>query len=303
METTGAQSLAGSGSIVGRLRPYRLLPLLTLALTACAQHDTRLSRSALASGVSPQQAIALPPPGGPSVVGVVERRYANAVQQDIALSTNSGVPGQNLLRVQMFGPVGADGGETPLTDRLPHEADLRREMRAQLPGVDMRRSPLYAQNGYGPFGYAIGRQGTSELCLYAWQRIGGPHAGAPLAQVGTIQVRLRVCQTGASEEGLLAFMYGYTINASFGASGWNPYGTPAGADPRLGTTGQPIVPSGAPGYDTMLDPPPSAAPARAARRQASTSPVPAPPPGAPVVPAPPAAEAAPAPVVPPPPSE
>jgi len=304
METTGARTLAGSGLMVGKLRPYRLLPpLLGLVLTACAHNDTRHGRFALASGVPPQQAIALPPPGGPSVVGVVERRYANAIQQDIALATNSSVPGQNLFRVQMFGPVGAKAGEIPLIDRPPHEADLRREMRTQLPGVVMQRSPLYTQNGYGPFGYAVGRRGANDLCLYAWQRITGAGNGAPFAGGGTIQVRLRICQTGASEQGLLAFMYGYTINASFEKSNWNPYGTPAGADPRLGALGQPIVPSATSGYDAMLDPPPAAAPAPARSARRPAPPPPTPPPGAPVVPAPPPAEALPAPVIPPPPPE
>jgi len=306
--TTGATTLAGSGNAEGR-RAFSFLPaFVALALTGCAQTETRLERSSLATNVSAQQAIVVPPPGtASSVVGVVERRFANAIQQDIALTTNSVVAGQNLLRVQMFGSIGSDGGETQLPDQPLHESDLRREMQSLFPGVAMQRSPLYAQNGYGPFGYATGRRGT-DLCLYAWQRLAGSRNAAPLANLGTVQLRLRLCQTGATERGLLAFMYGYTINASLGGANWNPYGNPAPADPRLGMTGQPIVPSASTGYDTMLDQPPAPRPVRRARvAEPTQSPPPAlppPPPGAPVVPPPPTqTESRPAPVVPPPPSQ
>lgn len=306
MTRIGAQTLASGGLVKGSPGAGRLLPsLLAFLLTACAQTDSHIERLSLATGVSPRQAIVLPPPGGPSVVGVVERRFANAIQQDIALATNSGVAGQNLLRVQMFGPVGREGGDTSLADRPLHEADLGREMRSQLPGIVMRRSPLYTQNSYGPFGYATGSRGA-DLCLYAWQRIASNRNGALLANFGTIQVRLRVCQTGASERGLLAFMYGYTINSSFAGPQWNPYGAPSPADPRLGQTGQPIVPSASStGYDTMLDPPPAPRSPRRVRPPDPARPaLPAPPPGAPIVPAPPdQAEDEPAPVVPPPPSQ
>lgn len=288
-----------------------------LTLSACAQSNTQLDRSAVASGVSPQNAIALPPPGSPAVVGVTERRYANAIQHDIALATSSSVPGQNLMRVQLFGPMGSEAGDTRLVDRTLHEADLRRELRAALPSVAMQRSPLYAQNTYGPFGYAFGRAGRNDLCLYAWQRIAGTRDAAPLANMGTVQLRLRLCQSGASERGLLAMMYGYTINTSFAGTNWNPYGSPAPADPRLGQIGQPIVPTRQGDFATMLDPPPTAPPAPAARgpsAQTASTPAPAPeqlsapPPEAvsraPIVPRPPVestTEAAP--VVPPPPTE
>lgn len=281
---------------------------MLVALSACAQPEARLTRSSLASEVGPEQALALPPPGGPSVIGVVERRFSNAVQHDIALATTSSVPGQNILRVQMFGPSVENGGDTALADRQLHMADIRKEIRTEIPGVAMQPSPLYAQNSYGPFGYSLGRAGANDLCLYAWQRIAGTRDAAPLTNVGTVQVRLRMCSTGATESGLLAMMYGYTLNAAFAGTSWNPYGSPPAPDARLGQTGQPIVPLAAPaGYETMLDPTPLPPPSRPVRRVETVVPtvIPAPPPGAPVVPAPPASaiNAAPAPTVPPPPEQ
>lgn len=308
MTTTRAQTLADGGLVERGRRANWILPsLLVFVLAACAQTDSRLERSSLAAGVPAQQAIALPPPGGPAIIGVVERRYANAIQQDIALATKSAVPGQNLLRVQMFGPVGAEGGDTRLPDLPLSETEVWREMRRRLPGVAMQRSPLYTQNSYGPFGYAIGRHGAGDLCLYAWQRIAGSRSGAPFANVGTVQVRLRLCHANASEQSLLATMYGYTINTAFSDSAWNPYGSPPPADPRLGNTGQPIHPAGPFGFEATLEeePRPAARPP-APRRAAAPArqPLPVPPPGAPVVPLPPGeAEGGPRPIIPPPPKE
>lgn len=294
--------------------------LLGLVLSACAQPDTQLVRSASVGAVAPQEAIALPPPGGPSIVGISERRYANAVQQEIALATNSSVPGQNYLRVELFGSMGGEAGQTRLADRTLHEGEVLREMRAALPSVAMQRSPLYAQNAYGPFGYALGSAGRNDRCIYAWQRIAGTRDAAPFANLGTVQLRFRMCQAGASERGLLAMMFGYTINTSFGGSSWNPFGSPASPDPRLGVSGQSVVPSGEEGFATMLDPPPvprqpsarPAAPPTAASAPTSISRSPLvprppgegrPPESAPQVPPPPAQSAPPGPIVPRPPQQ
>src|SRR5690606_17399671 len=94
------------------------------------------------------------------------------------------------------------------------------------------------------FGYATGRSRLGDLCVYAWQRLAGMRSDATVATRGAVQVRLRLCQTGATEEGLLAVMYGYTIKSAIGDDTWNPYGTAPAADPRLGTLGQPIHPKG-----------------------------------------------------------
>lgn len=290
------------------------LASLALVLAACAQ-STPLERSALSQSVPAEQALAVPPPGGPAIQGVIERRYSNAVQHEIVLAADSAVPGQNVLRIQMFGPVGADGGTTALPNRQLAETDLAREMRTLLPGVSMQRSPLYAQNSYGPFGYAVGRHASGDLCLYGWQRIAASQVGTPFTSQGTIQVRLRLCQRNSNEQALLSVMYGFTINASFSGGGWNPFGPPRGVDPDLGGTGRAIYPSGIQGHETVIAPV-SATPApRAQRSTPRTAPEPptpsqqpepsepAMPADAPIVPPPPTAgiqDAAP--TVPPPPS-
>lgn len=256
-------------------------------LSACAA-PTQIDRAALNQERPAVKALVLPPPGGPTVVNVVERRYANAVEQTVVLGGNSRVPGQNMFRVQLFGPMGAEAGETRLADPRVANANVAREMRQLIPGVAMQRSASFVQNSFGPFGYATGRAASGDLCLYAWQRV----ASTPSlwASSAAIQLRLRLCDANGTEASLLAVMYGFTVTASFGNSGWNPFGSPPGADPRLGSTGRPIRPDGASGI-VMTAPP--AEPARVAVRAAApVAPQPAPPapppPGAPTVPPPPA---------------
>lgn len=281
-----------------------------LTLAACTT-DTRLERSSLNTLVPETQAIALPPAGGPAIVSVIERRYANAIEQNIVLASNASAPGQNTLRVQMFGPVGSEAGSERLTDRPIALARIASEMREQFPGIAMQRSDFYTQNGFGPFGYAIGRHGTRDLCIYAWQRLAGSTQGAPFANMGAIHTRLRLCQTGATEETLLSVMYGYTLNTAFSSTAWNPYGRAPGADARLGLTGQPIHPGGTLGPAHVLQPVAAPTPApRQRQRQPQPSAQPEqvtpaaiqpPPPGSPIVPPPPAEAAREQVIVPPPP--
>ena len=214
-----------------------------LALAACAAGKGVEVPSTWRS-VPAETAFAVPLPGGPAIVGVMERHYSNATQQDIALATTSRLPGQNLLRVQFFGPVNtAAAGSTSINDTPLAAANISSEMRSELPGVPMRRSAYYVQNRYGPFGYAVGTAKGSDLCIYAWQRIRPAGSQTTLiSNRGTVQLRLRLCQTGASEQQLLAFMYGFSIAGSFSDQSWNPYGQPASPPETLGRPGAPIFP-------------------------------------------------------------
>lgn len=197
----------------------------------------------------------MPPPGGPAIVGVVERNYANAVEQDILLATSGRTPGQNRYRVRLYGPVDAGGsGQTRLSN-LPLAATDRADQRAEwFPGVPMHVSSLYVQNRYGPFGYAFGRSSSGDLCLHAWQRIRAPDRDDLIfGGRGTIRIELRNCQRGQNEQQLLGAMYGFTISAYFDDSLWNPFGAPQAPDPELGKTGGAVYPVGARGYEPVTD--------------------------------------------------
>lgn len=226
----------------GRGRLLLSLALLPIALSGCAGQPIPTGQTART--VTADQAMVMPPPAGPSIVSVIERRYDNAVEQEIHLATSAQTPGQNLIKAQFFGTarpfqMSSNGlSSTPLS-----EAGINREIRNALPTVRMARSQFYVQNNYGPFGYAFGRGPGTDLCMFAWQQVRSPTGTiSPLANWGSIQIRVRVCEAGASEQRLLGLMYNFTITEAVDAPGWNPYGEPNPVSPTLGTAGAPIYP-------------------------------------------------------------
>ncbi len=219
--------------------------LLTAMVAGCGapRDGVRLTESA--TTVPAEEAMILPPPGGPSVVSVISRQFTNADQQDVLLFTSASTPGQNFLRIKLFGPMSItrDGGKS-LGYATLRDSAIGREMRAEFPGVAMRRSDLFLQNDYGPFGYAFGHGRQNDSCFYGWQQIrSNEQDRSGFQNGGTIQVRLRLCEEGASEERLLSIMYGYTIRAGISKPGWNPYGAPPPVDSGLGRTSNPIRPN------------------------------------------------------------
>lgn len=185
-------------------------------------------------------------------MGVVERRYSNAIEQTIALETHAVTEGQNSLRVRVLGLARAKEDDALVQPALT-DAVIADEMRTAFPGVTMSISPEFVQNSYGPFGYAVGRGAGRDLCLYAWQHIGGT-VTTPFVRQGAIETRLRLCQAGAEERTLLAGMYGYTVQASFGP-GWST-GSPAPLLPAaIGAAGMPIYPAAVQPVTELPEPP------------------------------------------------
>jgi len=191
--------------------------------------------------VPASSALVVPAPGTSSIVSVVQRQYTNAVEQQVALSTSAATPGQNFLSIQAFGPVEtvAMPGGTLAFKPVRHSA-IQSEIRTYFPGRALAISSNFVRNGYGPFGYAYGRGAGNDGCLYGWQQIRSDEADRnKLNSLGMIQIRLRVCEAGASEKDLVELMYGYTIVGGFAGATWNPYGTPASVDGEIGG-GEPL---------------------------------------------------------------
>lgn len=226
---------------VGQTALTALVGLAALTLGGCGGKP--IQSEAFIKSVPAEQAMVMPPPAGPAVVSIIERRFNNAISQDIHLATDASTPGQNMLKVQLFGTESAyrhadnSLGMTSIT-----EGRISSEMRQALPRVPMAKSQFYVQNAYGPFGYAFGRGRGADLCLYAWQQIRTRDQGTPFANYGVIQIRLRTCEANATEAKLLSVMYNFTINASVDARGWNPYGANREFNSAVGTTGAPIYP-------------------------------------------------------------
>lgn len=224
--------------------------------------------------VASEKALALPPPGGPAIVGVVETKHSNGVEQNISLFTSSSVPGQNFLKIQFFGAPGGSAGSGAAQYRQINEVGVIREAFRAVPGVRMARVGTVLQNSYGPFAYASGRSATGDTCIYAWQQLRGNRSAETTARyLGMIQVRLRLCDAHASERQLLGVFYGYTITGTLVGEIWNPLGPAPGAATGLGQSGAPIYPDegGYRAYKMPIgyEPPPvmrSAPPSGSARR-------------------------------------
>ena len=216
----------------------KLIWLLPACAVACAPVAEQPTGTRMVDAAA---ALVLPRPGGQSIVGVVERRYANALEQDVALATQAATPGQNLLEVRFLGLARAKGDDAIVPTEMT-ETTIAAEMQAALPGVVMTPSAAYAQNAYGPFGFATGTGRGSDVCLYGWQRIEGD-VSTPLVRQGAIDLRLRVCQAGARERDLLAQMYGFTVRTPFGHN-WSVGEPVAILNAALGASGAPIYPVG-----------------------------------------------------------
>lgn len=267
-------------------------------LAACAQQQPQIGTLSSTQVVPATSAFVIPGPGGPALNSVLERRYANAVEQQILLSTSSHVSGQNLLRVQLFGPMDSSTtGQTRLREGYLPPSNVNAEMRQLFAGVRMSRSPYYVQNRYGPFGYAVGRSASGDTCIYGWQHLKSTGSTQTLiGNKGSIQIRLRYCDKELSEQNLLQAMYDFTISAYFGSVNWNPYGSPNAPAASLGKAGSPVYPAGASEFVPVAEPRSTrqqAVPARSLKRQpVRTVDEPSVEPTGPLVPAPPVAGAA-----------
>jgi len=268
--------------------------ILAAGFTVSCSQGVPLRSSEQTRMVPTEQAMAVPEPGGPAVTAIVETSYSNATQQDVLLATSAATPGQNMLRIQIFGPLDPKlaGPEKLRAGYLPAR-NVNAEMRSLFPGVRMHTSAYYVQNNYGPFGYAVGRSASGDTCFYGWQRIASTGFTQTLVgNKGSIQVRLRLCDANASEARLLQAMYGYTITASFRDRNWNPYGEPLPPSESLGRPGAPMYPATTTGQEPVGGPVGVAVPVRKASRTT---------PAASRTPAPPALPAPTGPLVPPPP--
>lgn len=223
-----------------------LVVLLTATASAVSGCGTTgsIKQSGESELVDLEKAMVMPPPGGPAIVGVVQKTYKNGLEQTLSLATSSSVPGQNYMKVAFVG--GRGEGTSHQSYRPFRAATLQQEIARAAPGVRLSRSPTFLQNSYGPFGYAFGHGRSGDACLYGWQQIrsGSQNRGAP-TDLGMIQVRLRLCDNRATDEELLSVLYGYTITGSFDGQLWNPFGRPTAIDARIGKSGQPIYPTSA----------------------------------------------------------
>ncbi len=230
--------------------------LIGIVLCGCAQTGG-LQPPIAPTLVGPEKALAFVAPGSFDTLTIVQKNYANAVEQQIFLRTDAHTPGQNYMKVSYWGPADS---RYEARERLPYIAfqrsRLEAEMRADFPSIPMSTSPDYLQNSYGAFSYAVGKGAGNDLCFYGWQQVRTADENrAVFGDTGMIQVRLRLCQAGATQNTLLSVMYHYTLTGAFQSPFWNPYGAPPALAGNIGMAGQPIYPIG---QQSVLDRPAAA---------------------------------------------
>lgn len=193
-------------------------------------------------------------PGAGAILGVVQTGYVNAIEQKISLDTRSKSPGTNYFTVQMFEAVAHSSTPGGLQDVPLANLDVAGEARGTVNFADMKLSPYFVQNQYGPFGYSMGRTETADLCMYAWQRIAPDKSPGGGVRRGAINLRALICDQTKTEQELLAIMFQLRIKGVTGVARRAPE--------DIGAYGMVISPTGPAGPANVL--PPIATPARVA---------------------------------------
>lgn len=285
-----AGSVTDGGGLAAAPRARRAVLALALAavLGGCAARPQDIQTSSIASRKPVEQSVIDLPPGGPAILGIVERNYSNATTQEITLENRAHNSGENRMTVTLFGPVKqVTAPENRINNDPLAILNVGPELGWYLPGVRMQISNYYTQNRYGPFGYATGRTRGGDTCIYAWQKIQAPNTnGNWFSRQGTILIRLRYCAPGATETALLELMTGFNINAYFLTPRWNPYGRVPAAPEELGKFGVSVLPPSSAYLTTgsVASAPPVSA--RAAVVERATAPIETIMPDMPVVPPP-----------------
>ncbi|MGV3553581.1 cellulose biosynthesis protein BcsN [Rhizobium sp.] len=226
-----------------RLFAVILLPIVMGGLSACTATKSAATFSAPRT-IDASQAMIMPAPGGPSVISLIEERFADGVEQKVILGTDATNSGQNYLSIRLYGPMER---ETQGTSRLGYASvtavAMTNEAIRAVPGVPMKASSLFLRNTYGPFGYAFGQTSGGDSCIFGWQQLrSSNNERQNFRNAGAIQIRLRLCENGASEKQLLTVMYSFTVTGSFASDQWNPFGKPKDVSSTLGAGGDPIYP-------------------------------------------------------------
>lgn len=278
----GQKRLGSAAHIIGR----RLAVVLSVAALLAGCATTKELPPSEARLTTASDAVIIPPPGGPAIVSLISTTFPNAVRQDIFLATEARTAGENKISVIMFAGKGGDGSGAGLRDVPFTQVNLTAEALAAWPNSGMAVSPYFVQNAYGPFGYAIGKPGNGDTCIYAWQRITPTLKPSGAIDRGAVTIRLQLCRTGATEQQLVEIMYKLRLDASLFPPGRAPL--------AIGVIGNPIRPVGAQGFAEVIPSGPAPAPRAAVVRAvatpvAITTPavtVPTPAAGAPIVPSP-----------------
>jgi hypothetical protein len=218
-----------------------IILMMALVASGCAAQRTIVENSG-ARALPADHAFVSLGSGGPAILSVIQSDYTNATRQTIALATRGNTPGENQLRVDVFGVKNDNVAlDSSLPDLPLKEAELAAEAQDALPDVSLRVSNIYMQNRYGPFGYIVGKTAQGDTCVYAWQRLATPDRKVSLINSrNAISIRLRLCDSVASEAALAATMMNLNVNVALSSGSWTPEPRELSGD--VGAVNAPIAP-------------------------------------------------------------
>jgi hypothetical protein len=183
-------------------------------------------------------------PGAGAILGVIETGYVNAVEQTISLDSTARVPGQNYITIQMFETNAHSSTPGGLQDVPLANLDLAGEARGTVNYADMKLSPYFVQNMYGPFGYSMGRTETGDICMYAWQRVAPDFKPGGGVERGAINIRALICDGRKTEQELVDVMFQLRIKGVTGLASRAPA--------MIGAYGVQVSPFGPTGVGNVL---------------------------------------------------
>ena len=217
--------------------PAGLSGLALVLVSACAPTGKGpLEVASQAMERPPQAALAVPAPGGPRILSVIERRFSDGARQKIVLETRGQTPGENVIEIAIRGG-GHASRETslqivPITDEM-----ATGEIAASIPGRGLAPARAFAQNAYGPFGYALGPGVGSDTCLYAWQTLGRTFKRPDAT------LRMRLCAPEARPGDLVGVMASMTIPGYAADPAWSAASGRFAPHAATGRAGRVVVPA------------------------------------------------------------
>lgn len=137
----------------------------------------------------------------PHWIGRPSKIQASKRPEEIAQRVTFASPGGTARLIAAWAEAGAASPDLP---PKPTRDGIRDELASALPGVAMEVVTRPAQNAYGPYGLAIGRDGEGRRCLYAWQWIEAPPALGVAGTDRPLSLRLSLCRSDLTFDAMAA---------------------------------------------------------------------------------------------------
>ena len=148
-----------------------------------------------------------------AIASVRNHAYVNGLRQDILLKGGAARGTRNSITLlARTSRVETLDEQVPLYK--PTETGIRSEIGGQFPRLTMQVVERESHNSYGPYGLALGRDGTDVRCAYMWQWIDANRLPADAGMTGPVSLRVRLCKAGTTFDAMAAEIDRLTISGA-----------------------------------------------------------------------------------------